>query len=157
MPQTRQGVRKITRITNTSTHPTDEVKRLVRFALDECEAFAVEVHVKGTRHAFRGMAYRGVPGEANALRSTRYLMTVGIGVDAKFPQAIDYWKLAGGGPNGGHVLADWREALVYLAAHEGRHLSQFEHARTWGKGRGEVDCERHAMRMLRRYREELCT
>lgn len=45
---------------------------------------------------------------------------------------------------------DWREGLVAIAAHEGRHIWQFQH----GKRRSEVDCERFAAKALERYRRE---
>ena len=49
------------------------------------------------------------------------------------------------------VCRDWREALVMLAAHEARHIHQFQH----NKPRSEVDCERFAAKALERYRREL--
>lgn len=45
-------------------------------------------------------------------------------------------------------MADWREAVVAVAAHEARHMYQFAHA----KPMSEVDCERFAARALDRYR-----
>src|SRR5262245_10427666 len=48
-------------------------------------------------------------------------------------------------------VADWREALVAVAAHEARHLWQERH----GKPRSEVDCERHAAARLEEYRARL--
>lgn len=45
-------------------------------------------------------------------------------------------------------LADWREALVAVAAHEARHIHQYRHA----KRRSEVDCERFAAKRLAVYR-----
>jgi hypothetical protein len=46
------------------------------------------------------------------------------------------------------VCNNWREALVAIAAHESRHIYQFQH----NKRRSEVDCERFAARALERYR-----
>lgn len=54
-----------------------------------------------------------------------------------------------GGKSSPHIqLADWREALVAVAAHEGRHLWQYRHELP----RSEVDCERYAAVRLEAYR-----
>lgn len=47
-------------------------------------------------------------------------------------------------------MADWREALVAVAAHEARHIWQYQH----NKPRSEVDCERFAARRLAEYRQQ---
>jgi hypothetical protein len=139
-------MRKITRITNTSTHPADEVKRLVRFALDETEASGVEIHVRGANRRrssrYSGWAYEDIPLGANVTPSARYLITLRIAEAASFtarPCRATHHGLKGYGPNVHELLRDWREALVYIAAHEARHIAQYAHKRTWGKGRGEVD------------------
>lgn len=46
-------------------------------------------------------------------------------------------------------VRDWREGLVAVAAHEARHIWQFQH----DKPRSEVDAERFAAKALARYRE----
>ena len=46
------------------------------------------------------------------------------------------------------TLADWREGLVYIAAHEGRHIHQFRNRRPCS----EVDAERFAVAAVLRYR-----
>lgn len=43
---------------------------------------------------------------------------------------------------------DWREMIVYIAAHEARHIHQFRHK----KRLSEVDCERFAAKALDRFR-----
>jgi hypothetical protein len=48
------------------------------------------------------------------------------------------------------VCRDWREALVAVAAHEARHIQQYQR----NKPRSEVDCERFAAKALDRYRAE---
>jgi hypothetical protein len=50
-------------------------------------------------------------------------------------------------------MADWREALVAVAAHEARHLWQYATTAP----RSEVDAERHAARTLAAYREALAS
>jgi hypothetical protein len=47
-------------------------------------------------------------------------------------------------------MADWREALVMVAAHEARHIWQYQH----GKPRSEVDCERFAAKRLTEWRAQ---
>lgn len=47
------------------------------------------------------------------------------------------------------VVADWREGIVSLAAHEARHVQQFQ--RGWRLS--EVDCERFALAAVERYRK----
>lgn len=46
-------------------------------------------------------------------------------------------------------VRDWREALVAIAAHEGRHVQQFQRSRP----RSEVDAERFAAKRLEAFRE----
>ena len=48
-------------------------------------------------------------------------------------------------------LADWREALVAVVAHEARHVWQLQHS----KPRSEVDAERFAAKRLAEYRAGL--
>lgn len=63
------------------------------------------------------------------------------------------WGRSVRGPYGGRgapefTVADWREALIAVAAHEIRHIAQFRH----GLRRSEVDAERAALAALRRWR-----
>lgn len=51
------------------------------------------------------------------------------------------------------VCVNWREALVAVAAHEARHIQQFQR----NKPRSEVDAERFAAKALERYRESFAT
>jgi hypothetical protein len=46
------------------------------------------------------------------------------------------------------ICNDWREWLVSVAAHEARHIWQFQN----GKPRSEVECERFAAKALARFR-----
>lgn len=148
-------MRRIVRITNTSAYPDGDVKWLVRFALGETDADGIEVHVKRSRERRRGWsgaAYVEIPSVARVAPSALWLITMRIGDADLFPQPVTHYGLNGHGPNAHERLVDWREALVYVAAHEARHVDQFAHS--WGKGRGEVDAERHAIKMLTRYRKE---
>lgn len=47
-----------------------------------------------------------------------------------------------------YVVHDWREALIHIAAHEIRHIAQYEN----GRSRSEVDCEEFALARLEAWR-----
>jgi hypothetical protein len=49
-----------------------------------------------------------------------------------------------------YVVTDWREALVHIAAHEGRHIAQYVNHRS----RSEVDCEEYALARLVAWKEQ---
>lgn len=153
------------RFLNFSQYPDDEVRQLVTMAMRDVDTVGVAVHVKNSRRgAYRGMAYDGVPAISRAARHkrTRYLITIGIGAPDRFPVDNLVSTTRNGvterHPYGGKrspliEMADWREALVAVAAHEARHIQQFQ----WHARRSEVDAERFAARALQRYRAELTT
>lgn len=171
---------------NTSRYPEDEALELVGFALEGLDHERVAVHLKNSRHAYRGRAYDGVPGSSPASRDRRvtWLVTLGLGAPGLFPvdnmvQTARWSPVRGEpapddvlrrAPRGRHrgqlqrrvisthayggkrsprlTLASWREALVAVAAHEGRHVWQFQSATP----RSEVDAERWAAERLDAYR-----
>jgi hypothetical protein len=49
-----------------------------------------------------------------------------------------------------YVVNDWREALIHIAAHEGRHIAQYVNDRS----RSEVDCEQYAASRIEAWRAE---
>jgi len=75
------------RIKNTSQYPDSEVRELVTFAMKGIDTTGVMVNVKDSRHAYRGMAYHGIPSMSPAakMRSVDRLITIGIGGSHKFP------------------------------------------------------------------------
>lgn len=146
--------------TNTSKYNDDEARQLVLIGIGTLPHADVEVHLKGTlKAAYAGMAYCGVPRMANCDRDSNYLVTLRIGAETFFPTDNRHWTTD---PHGNRVkvqyggksvplerIEDWREALVYLTAHEFNHIVQFRaHS-----GRSEVACELAAIRGLKRYRE----
>lgn len=145
-------------INNTSRYPDAEVKRLVRFALADSELTHVHVNVKNSKHPRRGAAYGRVPSISNAPRSARSLITVGIGAPHHFPHENGYWnskaRKEGKGRRGGKwpeiTLRDWREALVYCAAHEAKHIECSRER----KRQSELACEHHGAWVLDRFREQ---
>jgi hypothetical protein len=127
-------------IRNRSQYPTDEVRRLVRFGVRHLDMRGVCVNVKNARYtALRGRAYMGVPYISDAPPTADYLVTIGIGSEEHFPFPQQ---------SAGDLIADWREALVFVAAHEGLHIEQFKER----KRLSEKACDEFAYRMLREYR-----
>lgn len=143
----------MTWIRNTSRHPDDEVRELVRFATRGVDMARVCVNVKGG-HGLSARAYDGVPSISNAPRRARYLVTIKIGNGVRYP--VGPHDRRGRGPDEVgprnrfpfFTYADWREWLVVAAAHEARHIHQYR----YGERRSELDCERFAEKALARYR-----
>lgn len=143
----------MTWIRNTSAHPDEEVRDLVRFATQGIDMDRVCVNVKGG-HGLSARAYDSVPSISNAPRRARYLVTIKIGNSVSYP--VGPHNRNGKAPHEVgprnrfpfFTYADWREWLVAAAAHEARHIHQYRH----GKRRSELDCERFAETALTRYR-----
>lgn len=138
------------RLKNTSRYPTEEVRRLVEFAMRGVNTARLEVHVKNAHDtAYRGRAYNGVPSvsSANGKRTVDRLVTIGIGPQEKFP-TVDWGSRRYKSVPEFH-LGDWREALVSTAAHEARHIQQMQRR----KPLSEVDCIRFEFKRLTEYRE----
>ena len=134
-------------IRNTSRYPDDEVDRLVQLAAGWLDGPRICVNVKNLgkgRGAFRGRAYSGVPKISNAPRRATHLVTIALGPPDSFSQ--DPWRATARSPE--VLLADWRSALVYVAAHEARHVEQFVRKAP----RSEIDCNRFAAALLERWR-----
>lgn len=136
---------------NTSRYSTPEVRELVSFAVSEVDMRRVCVNVKNrSRAAYAGYAYSDVPSVSNAPRSSEYLVTLGIGPEEKFPTP-EHKRHHGAGPLFPvRRFGDWREALVFLAAHEAKHIEQYRE----GLPHSEVSCDAFAIYILNRYRSE---
>lgn len=144
------------------------------------------VHLKNSRHKYRGRTYDGVPAVSPASHDpdVKWLVTLGLGAPGLFPtdnlvQTTRWSPVHGepepddvlrraprgrfrgrlerlvisthayGGKRSPHLtLATWREALVVVAAHEGRHVWQFQSSAP----RSEVDAERWAAERLAAFR-----
>ena len=74
----------MTWIRNTSRHPDDEVRELVRFATRGIDMRRVCVNVKGGR-GLSARAYDGVPSVSNAPRGALYLVTIKVGNGVRYP------------------------------------------------------------------------
>lgn len=172
------------RLKNTSSYPTDEVRRLVSSGMKGVNTTGLVVHVRGSRSEGHGKAYRSIPAHSWAAQvpGARFFVELYIGARTRFPvdnlrtkvrwldempaadvlESNDYvgqnrkgqWGVVvARHPYGGKrspliVTCDWKEMLVALAAHEARHIQQFQrHKRC-----SEVDAERFAANALERYR-----
>jgi hypothetical protein len=143
------------RVKNTSQYPTAQIKQLMKFAAHGIHDSHVEVHVKGSSNGLRGYAYSGVPGIANVYNDVEYLITIRIPPDSnqlpkkalsKVKRIQRLW------PNA-IPLEDWRDCLLLVAAHEFRHVWQYQRTRRSGqRGKGEYDAEKFAMTRLNEYR-----
>lgn len=132
---------------NTSRFPTDEVKRLVKYAVSDVDMRRVCINVKGsTGGHWGGYAYQVVPRMSNAPPSSRYLITIRIAPDVSYPYAWQYKKRSEL-----QVFENWQELLVSCAAHEAKHIEQFKE----GLKLSELRCESFAVHVLKRYRESL--
>jgi hypothetical protein len=136
-------------IRNKSRFDTAEVLALVKFATIEVDMRAVCVNVRNLRSpGWAGMAYEGVPSVSNANPTAEYLITLRVGPPEHFPMRPAR-PMRRGEPD--YVLADWREAMVFLAAHEAKHIEQYKE----DKPRSEVACNNFANYMLGRFRDEV--
>lgn len=77
------------RLQNTSRYPTDEVRRLVEFAMRGVCTTGVAVHVKNASCALRGRAYSSVPylSPRYMQSSVQRLVTLGVGTAEHFPHS----------------------------------------------------------------------
>ena len=135
------------RLHNTSRYPTDEVRRLVEFGMRGIRTERLEVHVKNSSDHFRGMAYHGVPAISTAYGKATVdrLVTIGIGAPERFPHVrMTRYQRA---PV--YELFTWQEAVVMVAAHEGRHIQQMQRKRPLS----EVDCIRFEAQRVKEFRD----
>lgn len=108
----------------------------------------LEVHVKNSEDSDCGAFYHEIPSIANVKSDRRYLITVRIGSIDRFPRDAIY-------PNHKRcekykvTLQDWKEAIIFVTAHEGEHLRQF----VKGKRAREDKAEKRGYKTLMKYRE----
>jgi len=140
------------RLKNYTDIDTELLREIVRF-VKPAGVSKFDVSFKNCAHPFRGMAYPKGCGYHN---SAAPLVIVSIGKKAKYPYK------GGGKHKGGYLpqpdLYSKTEAVVYITAHELRHIWQGEHPkgwRVWGS-RGqysERDACAYAIRKLREWRK----
>ncbi len=142
-------------VRNTSPYPTTRVESLLNFAFDEILHAGIEVHVKGSNRSYRGRAYDGIPRMANVSDSARYLVTIGLSrKKSGLPLRVTLGtkRLQRKYPDGVPV-DDWEDVLIYVAAHEARHIWQFQARRQERKmALSEVDADTYAIYQLNEWR-----
>ena len=135
-------------VKNTSRYPSEKVESLVKFALKGIpHTDELEVHVRNSKYAFYGRIFASAADCTCDCDEQRFLIVLRIGGTKSFPYFSVY---------PGHkrcekyatMLADWKEALVKVTAHEGMHLKQW----IGNKPMWEHQAERHATTMLNKYR-----
>jgi len=122
-------------VKTTLKKPHATVEQLIKIATKGLSTEGIEVHVKNSASIYRG---RGGYTKSNPVvrmsPESEYLATVCIGKDSYFPA-------------GAHkiVMEDWKDALVFLTAHEVMHCDQIRAGRTISEveankfGRGRLD------------------
>jgi hypothetical protein len=140
------------RVKNTTTIPSETLREIIRFVCPPGVS-GFDVRLNNCRGIFKGRAY--AKGSAYHDRACPFVVLY-IGADSWFPYTRRWQS-----PKGGYLpippLANRVEALVYIAAHELRHLWQERiprGRRVWG-ARGqysERDADAYALRMLRAWR-----
>lgn len=134
-------------VRNTSSYPTEEVKKLVAFAAKGFNDSKVCINVKNNSRSYAGRAYRGIPSVSNAPSSSDYLVVVRIGKPDKFP-CDDYYSHKKYKRLTPFSMDTWQEALVTVTAHELTHIQQFKRRRPCS----EVEASKKAYKKLLEFR-----
>jgi hypothetical protein len=146
------------RVENTTDYPDAEVRRLVRAVIRDMEVNDVHVKVRQRRDGHVTGRYRNwwTPGDGEDRPViTASLPKPGVELAAYMP-----YERRDAPP--AFDLADWREALVAIVAHEAMHHRQtprngFRSSRKVKGGRRryvESECDWAAYRMVRLYRRD---
>lgn len=138
-------------IKNTSPYPQEKLEPMLLFAFSDVIDYGIEIHLKGSSSSFRGRAYDGVPHFANVVDGAHYLVTIGLARSrALLPKTIDpMTKSVQKEHPQGVKVRDWEDIFIYVAAHEARHIWQFNARRESGKQPiSEVDAEKYAIERL---------
>ena len=135
------------RIRNESRYPTDEVRKLVRYGMRGLDVQRAVVRVvDATRRAWDGRVH--CSGRANG-----WGVVIRLAPEEYYP--YEGWRRHRSSP-WNHDFVDWREALVALAAHEGKHLDiPLAYYRRHSQQRVEMACEAYERLVLDRFRQEV--
>lgn len=140
------------RVTNTSRYDLQRIKELLEFSARGVKDSGVEVHVKNSSRGWKAYAYSEIPYIANVAATSKYLITIHTSqwlpsttwtnvqrIDRLWPEGIP--------------LDSWEDVFVRIAAHEFRHIWQFQRTERTGKGgKGEYDAEKFAFKRLNQWR-----
>lgn len=159
--------RNTVRIYNTSKLPIEELEPLIRFAARGVVDSRVVVKCKrGRRTGPHGCCYyfgfRGEPITPNIPIGTRALITMHLPDPTSTAWPMKWgnnYRLVRLGKMYPHVpFESWADFVVYLTAHEFRHVWQADRSRRMSRagkvasGKGEHDAEKHGIKMLSRWR-----
>lgn len=151
------------RIVNYTKLDDNQLSELFEFAARGVRDSGVELHVKNEPRHPHGYCYWHVPDMANVSATTRALITIHLPSTPDSP----LWPKAWWNGHGLKRLAmsypdvpfdDWRDCVVYIAAHEFRHVWQHDRrrrAKSQGKrasGKREHDASKHGITRLNAYR-----
>lgn len=143
------------KLKNTTTIPNEVVREIISF-VKPSGIHNFDVMVKNSRHAYRGRAY--AKGCSTYHSSADPFVVCAVGEESKFPCKLHFYQY-GQLRGKSDYLANRNEALVYLMAHELRHIWQGKTKNKagyyWGsRGRySEIDTESYALHCLRNFRK----
>lgn len=131
-------------IKNTSRYNTQELEHLASFIRGIDHRRIDVVMTDTTRCLWRGWA----PYKMFGNRDPRYRITLRLCAPENFP-CTSGGRYKRSPPE--FMVNDWREAFIIILAHELRHIQQY---RCGWRGKREVDAEKFAFKMLKRYRRD---
>jgi len=130
-------------VTNETDYPTNEVRRLVRFGMKGLKVKGVPVYIVKSRKHATGLATWG----------SKPRVIIRIPSADRFP--MTGWRRHRSGP-WNHDHQDWKEAIVSLSAHEGRHIDLHYTGRLRTlktMQQIEMNCEAYQHGIVKKYRQ----
>jgi hypothetical protein len=140
------------RVKNHTDFPLEKIREVVRF-VKPGDVARFDVRVSNSRHGLAGTAYYAGSSYHRERTSVPFVVVRLTPCEAKFPRLHDVGR-------DGYLpalLLSREEALVFVMAHELRHLWQHKHPRGWrvwgARGRfSERDADAYAIRKVREWR-----
>ena len=128
-----------------------EVEQIARWACEPVDMRFTSVHVKRSRSGCGGTAYDEIPDRANVPPTVLYLVTIRLDPETAGDSASPFggYPITASPTDEVFYARDWREDLVFIAAHEAAHIEQFRESVT----RSERAADRVALRRVRAWRE----
>lgn len=144
------------RIVNYTDYPDAELKKLFKFASRGIRDGGVELHIKGTNNSLRGRCFPELSYYAKVASSTKHLITLKFPYKPeRMPQSAwtNVKRIKKLWPNK-IPFDNWQDAVIYIAAHEFRHIWQHRRKERTGRGgKQEYDAEKFAHIRLNQWRE----
>ena len=145
------------RIVNYTDYPDSILKSLFKFASRGIRDSGIEIHIKGTNNGLRGRCFYWLPDYARVASSSKHLITLKLPYKPEgMPQ--NAWtnvkRIKKLWPNK-IPFDNWQDAVLFIAAHEFRHIWQ-ENRRLKTKkgGKQEYDATKFAHIRLNQWREK---